>query len=488
MARSWIVGVLLTGCGGGGEVTDVAFVPGIIPGTGEVTFASDTEGGTARVEMGVSGDPLDVVSPGASASSGSVPLLGLKTGKRYEMKVVIEADGEEIASETIEATVPPPSEGVPPLTVASSDPAGMCGTGGYILFSYLGNGKSGVGIIDREANYVWSVEQADPALQTARARPGRDGKSILWNDADAERCTDVATITRQPMDGSAPTVTRTKQGHHDFVELPDGKLGWLGYRMEPNLDPPQGVDLGPVTMAVDTIYETSEGNTDADSYDVVFDTIEHYQAGVYTLPQESVLPNGKPKFLCTGPNAVPEWGAPAYEFGHANSLAYRESDDSYFMMWRWLDTLIKVDRGNPVEPYVWEMGGEFGDPAFDLSSGTEVYQPHFSDVWDGGILLFDNRHAEGTSRIVEYAFDDSSREQVWEYESDRYELLLGDARRIPIEGCDNVLVAFSNQGRISEINRDGDIVWDATSSIGNVISRIYFLPDIYDFTGAAYPE
>ena len=66
--------------------------------------------------------------------------------------------------------------------------------------------------------------------------------------------------------------------------------------------------------------------------------------------------------------------------------------------------------------------------------------------------------------------------------------LLGDVRRIPVEGCDNLLISFSNQGRIVELTREGEVVWDVTSGVNHVIARVTYLPDIYDFSGAAYPE
>ena len=77
------------------------------------------------------------------------------------------------------------------------------------------------------------------------------------------------------------------------------------------------------------------------------------------------------------------------------------------------------------------------------------------------------------SRLVEYAFDDAGYQEVWSYESDKFENVLGDVRRIPIDGCDNLLVSWSGQGRISEITRDGELV--ITSRQDGVIQML--VPD-----------
>jgi hypothetical protein len=239
-------------------------------------------------------------------------------------------------------------------------------------------------------------------------------------------------------------------------------------------------------MAVDTIWESEEGLSETGSEITIFNTWEHYPPGVYTVPEDSVRANGQPAFLCAAGN--PEWGDPAYEFGHANSLAYVDETDSYFINFRWLDANIKVARG-AAEPFVWQAGGEHATlPLTVPPPGTELYHAHYSDIWADGMVVFDNRHRDGVSRLVEYAYDDTQYQQVWEWESDSYENILGDVRRIPLDGCENRLVAFSNQGRIAEIDPSGEIVWDAGSAIpGNVVARIYWLPDLYDFSGVAYP-
>ncbi|MFH1403662.1 MAG: arylsulfotransferase family protein [Candidatus Altiarchaeota archaeon] len=86
--------------------------------------------------------------------------------------------------------------------------------------------------------------------------------------------------------------------------------------------------------------------------------------------------------------------------------------------------------------------------------------PHYPTVLDNGnILVFDNMGNEGFSRVVEY--DPLQKRFVWEYEGHPPELFYSDTRggsqRLP---NGNTLITETNRGRIFEVTRDGEIVWD----------------------------
>jgi hypothetical protein len=569
----------LAACGGGsGKLDDVAFTPGEIPGTGTVTFSTDVEG-EARVEFSWQDGEITRRTASFPATDGTVPVYGLPSGQAVEMELVVDDEGKELRSKTIEATIAPPDLQVPPLAVNVWEPELACDPEGHVLFSFLGSQKSGVAIIDRDGNYVWSYGSPDPQQQIGRVRPGRDGESLVWNYADINKDEDIGHIVRLSVDGTEKTETRTLSAHHDFVELPDGKMGFLAYEFRDMIAPEEdqgpvitetsglaGV-LGPhpwladeleltlqqeqwtlgvasgtfaldttalpwvitltqtspepatlqglielratslrlevvqtepdlgltaptraqgfgeqaltfrrqVEVAADAIYEVPEGAAETGSEHIVWSAFEDYPQGIYRLPREGFAGAFLPE---------------SFEFGHANSLGYVEASDSYLMMWRWLDTLLNVSRDGSL---LWQWGGPYSDL---LGNDADLfYHGHFSDAWDAGILVFDNRTRDTTSRLVEYTFDDTSFQQVWQLESDKFESVLGDVRRIPIEGCDNLLVSWSGQGRISEITRDGTLVWDVgTTAIGNITSRVYFLPSLekggglYDFSNVGYPE
>jgi hypothetical protein len=57
---------------------------------------------------------------------------------------------------------------------------------------------------------------------------------------------------------------------------------------------------------------------------------------------------------------------------------------------------------------------------------------------------------------------------------------------MPIEGCDNVLVSWSGQGRLQELTRDGQVVWEVQFALGDITGRAQYLSSLYDFADQAY--
>lgn len=475
--RSWFVlGVCGVGVAGCSKIKDVTWVPNELPGSGTVTFSSKADG-DAVVRFGEAEDALDQQSPGVAASEGAVPVRGLVLGHHYFAQVAI-GDKE---SDVIEFTVDPPPDGIPIMTQNRWEPGGSCMDGGYVLFNYIGSGKSGVAIVDRRGQYVWGVSVAPPE-QVGRARPSRDGKSILYNVAHEEKSSDIAAIYRQPYEGGDPVRTRTLWGHHDFVELPDGDMAWLGYDIRLDQLYPDGVTTG--CIAADTLMKGPEGMGDDETPTTLWDTWEDYEPGIYTFTGESDL------FL---KNYDCGDGTSPREFQHGNSMGWIDSEQSYYVNWRWLDTMVKFDASGVMQ---WQWGGGFNE--LD-GADPKPEHAHFSDVWPGHVLMYDNRNSTVGSRLVQYGLTDTSYVQDAEFLAGDlslddpahvidYDDVLGDLRRIPIDGCDNLLVSFSKQGRLSEMTPDGEFVWDIGVGLGQITGRAYFLPDLYDWSGIAYRE
>ncbi|MEQ1568161.1 MAG: hypothetical protein ABMA64_21150 [Myxococcota bacterium] len=471
----WIV---LLGCGKGGGLSadEITFVEADIAGSGWLKYDAERTG-DAFVRFGTASGALDSTTPTVDAAAGSVELRGLVNGRKHYAELVFVDGGDEQVSEVVEFTVSPPPDDVPILTQNEWDAGGSCLDGGYVLFNYIGATKSGVVIVDRLGQYVWGMASESPA-QVGRARPGRNGQDILWNVAHQEKTTDIAAIIRQPFLGGEQTVTRTTWGHHDFVELPDGEMAWSGYDIRTDQLFPNGVDTG--CIAAEVLYRGPEGMTEADTPTPIWNTWDDYTPGIYTFTAESdtFLKN----YDCGD-------GTSPYEFQHANSLGYVESEGAYYQYWRWLDTLVKISAAG-------ELLTEWGGPTNELTSADPSHEhAHFSDVWAGNILLYNNGHrieqsGGGTvgSSVRHYTFDDTSYALETEFDNASYDDVLGDVRRIPVDGCENLLVSYSKQGRIVELTPEGEIVWEIGAGIGQITGRVYFLPDLYDFSGVAYPE
>jgi hypothetical protein len=351
-----------------------------------------------------------------------------------------------------EVDLPPlPSAGVPAVV---PDPAtdegglGPCADTGWILTTFTGPASSGVLILDLLGAVRWAWVVADPDDRVLRARPARDGQG-LWI-AVGDRVVDngdQGVILRVGVDGATLSSTPTRDPHHDFVELPDGRLAWLGYEFS---QPSDGATQQ--YLATDRIWATPEGGG---ASEILFSTLGDFSfLGRTEVPDEGLDGRTIPGFEV--------WGQGA-------SLGYRESDDALFLMWRWQDTLLALDGGGAGVRWAW--GGDWSD----LAGGPSFERAHFSDVWDGGLLVFDNRReGSGPSRLVEYAFDDASYDEVWSWSDGEWEGQVGDVSRVP--GCDHVLAVLPSRSRLAELGPGGEVAWAVT--VDAAIERGAFLAEL----------
>jgi hypothetical protein len=112
--------------------------------------------------------------------------------------------------------------------------------------------------------------------------------------------------------------------------------------------------------------------------------------------------------------------------------------------------------------------------AFDLATDTIVWtwgtdelqrQHEATFLANGNVLVFDNGERErGYSRVIEV--DPRSGEIVWQYVAPDpksfFSYRRGTAQGLP---NGNVLVCSSQQGRVFEVTREGEVVWDYTTPV-----------------------
>ncbi len=325
-------------------------------------------------------------------------------------------------------------------TVVTSTPASEVARG-YLVLSHFDRDTSAPLVIDGAGNVIWKGETIEEPLKINRTRPGLDGDSILYSTYDRHRLADLGVVTRVDLGGAVLSTTRTVEQHHDFVEHDDGALTWLSWGYD-------DIALGfqPIPLASDVLRTAPEGSHDTDP-EQIFSLFEDY-------PVEPFWSCGHMSF----DNFAPD----RYEWSHSNSLVFVPEEDAYYVMVRYWDSMLKIGRDGK---FFWQLGGDFGD--FDLPTGDVFRHAHMSDVWPGGMLLFDNGdHGESPiSGVAEYAWDEETMtaDKVWDYQDPegRFISHLGDARRLP---GGNTLIAWGPKGEITEITPDGEIVWEIHTS------------------------
>jgi outer membrane protein assembly factor BamB len=96
---------------------------------------------------------------------------------------------------------------------------------------------------------------------------------------------------------------------------------------------------------------------------------------------------------------------------------------------------------------------------WDWGSGELDNQHHATFLDNGNILLFDNGPSRGFSRVIE--LNPLLRKIDWEYKAhppeNFFSTTRGACQRLP---NGNTLITDSNNGRVFEITRNGEMVWE----------------------------
>ena len=150
------------------------------------------------------------------------------------------------------------------------------------------------------------------------------------------------------------------------------------------------------------------------------------------------------------------WGG-HYDYYHLNSIQVLPENpigrkDKRFQKGNWLICLSQVNiiaiLNKNTKKILWSWG--IG----------EIEHPHMPRMLDNGtILIFDNGRGRKYSRVIE--LDPLKEEIVWEYKADPPESFfsktLGSAQRLP---NGNTLIAESAEGRVFEVTKEGETVWE----------------------------
>lgn len=379
---------------------------------------------------------------GEGTFSGHV--LGMKAGTEYRLRATLVADGQTLTSGEYTLTTGLVPTEFPDLTVGIHEVGETAG--GYVVMSLLSQTPI-MAILDRDGDFVWWYKPEGETYLAIRATLSRDGKSILFMGTYAEQGgggngdedEDERYLVRVSIDGTQVDIYQVDGAHHDFVELSDGGLAFIGSESR---EVPQGNISGA------TIVELSPDGTEEVVW-TVWDVLEF-----------------DPDYMDGG-------------WTHANALDYDAGQEAFYLSIRNYDSILKIDRASG--DVLWTIGGPFSD--FEDDSGNSGFWDgqHQFDVLEDSIVVFDNQPAVPfTSRVVEMAFDeaDGSTEFVWSYQPDPpfYCFGLGDANRLP---NGHTLVTWSVAAQMEEVTPDGELVWQLNSALGAGFGYTTWLDTLY---------
>ncbi len=393
-----------------------AIVSEVIPTVVTVTWTTTLPIDEPVVEFGQDED-YGRQAPAVDQGNGSFSalLLGLKPSQTLHLRACGQHQGQVVCSDDHQETTGPVPPELPGLLVPATEATQL--SGGFLVTSLVSKPPTAV-ILDRDGDYVWWYQSGEDSYQMTRAQLSRDGQWMLFR---VDMSNGISwTQSRVRLDGSEEEQHLIEDLHHDFVELPDGTLTLIRGDQQ---------QVGEELVLGDKLTELGSDGSLNDFWSL-WDHLEY------------------------DPEVVAE---PAWDWSHANALDHDEQENVYYVAFRKLSTLLKID-GDSGE-VLWQFGGLESD--FELTSGEWPVTQHQFQIDGDRLLLFDNG-ADRTepARVAEYQLDEQNwlAEETWSYapEPPLICLALGDVSRLPNE---NVLITWSGQGQIDEITPQGELLW-----------------------------
>jgi hypothetical protein len=164
-----------------------------------------------------------------------------------------------------------------------------------------------------------------------------------------------------------------------------------------------------------------------------------------------------------------------WDYFHVNSVNL-DLDGNLLISARYSNSITKISR--KTGRVVWRLGGKRSD--FKMGSGTRFTLAHDAHRQpDGTIRVFDNSSKEtrDRSRVLTLKVD-SKRKQVTRVEDVRHPepvLAATQANANRVEGG-GLFVGWGSQGRWSEFDEDGELLYDAELADGYSSYRTYLAP------------
>lgn len=360
----------------------------------------------------------------AAGAGWDAVLFGLKPEATYEVRPTAVIDGEAVYGDALALTT-----GALPGDVPSASPTlAEDGRSPGFLAVGLVSIDSWALVYDQDGDVVWYYANPHAGTLTSRVLRSVDGRSLLVSAAGAVgSSSDETYIVRVSYDGSEVESIPISGFSHDFCELDDGRILYIGTDRR---------DWRGETLSGDTIVERS--------------------------------PDGRSREVWNGW----DWYDPAdflevdtgTEYTHANVLKYDARTGLAWLGMRNASSIARIDLESG------ELMSRFlgTDSDVTLTEGTPTSAQHSFTILDDGVVVMDNRQdPEEVSRVVQFELDEqaATARETWAYPSpEGYHLLgLGDAVRLP-DG--HTRIVWSSAGQIDELDESGALIGRINLDVG----------------------
>jgi len=380
---------------------------------------------------------------------GHALVLGLSPSATIHLRVVSQTGEVVTHSDDVALTTGALPEDLPAIPVDEDrgDPFGtwlLTSLTSLVSSGGSSNGETSIVVFDRTGAIVWYTTPMSGFIPAAR--PGRDGRSIVYLWTETIASTDNSKICRVDLTGETTVCVDTPGATHDFVELADGSFSYgrdeFGMFEE-------------YTLIGDTLTNMTPDGQSTELWNV-WDEV---------TPVPSATWDGR------APGSIIDWT-------HFNGMWYDEENDDYYLSFLLLEQVRKVSGASGTTE--WALGGL--DSTFSFV-GTEFGPQHAPQVTDSGIFVFDNGDSSVPSRVAAYDLD-LTRHVATEtlsipHPDGGHAIALGDAHLLP-----NGYLAtnYGDTGDYFVFTGDGELVWAMYPAAGTMPGQLYVYDDLYRMT------
>lgn len=343
-------------------------------------------------------------------------------------------------------------------------------TPGFVLLApKQADAQQGALIVDDEGEVVWSQPSGERAVADLRVQTYRGEPVLTWYEGTSQDGYGSGEFVIA--DASYREVARVRAGNgragdlHEFQLTDAGTALLLVYEPEP-------ADLTAVGGPADgTMLNNYVQEVDVATGEVVFEWSARDHVDVADSYRELV-----PDAAATDDERDEDGSAEApFDWFHVNSAA-DGGDGTVIVSARNTHAVYAVDRATG--ELRWTLGGRSSDFELD-DDATFAWQHDARPLPDGTLGLFDNQAAPpvgDASRGLVLRLDEEAGEATVVRELVHPDgVLAGSQGNMQVLDGGGAIVGWGSEGRVTEFDPDGDIVFDATWAPADSY-RVYRMP------------
>jgi Arylsulfotransferase (ASST) len=291
-------------------------------------------------------------------------------------------------------------------------------------------------IIDDKGRVVWAAQNPEGELCTA-VKFSRDGTSLLTNFGSG--------VVSHPLNGDASTTFPTAEAHHDFVELPSGKMAVIVT---------DNRTLDGVEYKSESVIEIDDRGRSTELWNL-WDRLDELG-------------------LALGEGV--SWDTS--DIAHANALTYDDATDELVIGLTAMKAVVRFDRKTGNARWIVAPGGGVQLNVDGLSDWDLHHQ--IALTADGYYIYVNKTKDDSCSKIIQVKVDETlgTAETVSSFGDDTCYSTFALGGLAWMDEA-TLLVSWTSAGVLEQRTTSGEVLWALGSSLGSAFGYADYTPSLY---------